>query len=290
MGVVASFLVLPPVNLAVLALLGALVAIRYRRAGLGLSLVSLCLLLLLALPAVSKTLIASLEQKLPLAPPPDAPPEAIVILSGDVGRSDPPFPALDVGHLTLERMRAGVALYRRTELPILVTGGRVSTDIDPVGSLMERALARDLGITVRWTETQSRDTWENAALSAAMLNAEGIRSVYLVTHAWHMRRAIYAFRHFGVTVTAAPVRMDRMPETAFHEFIPTATAWMASYYGLHEWIGCAFYALRDQFADPSLADTGRPRRNADLAASAGVAAGNESPLPRAGMRQAARPE
>jgi uncharacterized SAM-binding protein YcdF (DUF218 family) len=213
-------------------------AIRYRRTGLGLALASLCLLLLLALPAVAKTLIVSLEQGLPLTPPPDAPPGAIVILSGDVGRSDPPFPALDVGHLTLERIRAGVAVHRRTELPILVTGGRLPRDALPIGALMARLLADDLGIAVRWTETESQDTWENAALSAAMLRADGIRSVYLVTHAWHMRRAIMAFEHFGMTVTAAPVRMDRMPEAAAHEFIPT------SYYGLHEWIGCAYYALR----------------------------------------------
>lgn len=109
---------------------------------------------------------------------------------------------------------------------------------------MTRLLASDFGIPVRWTETEAHDTWENAASTAALLGAEGIRSVYLVTHAWHMRRAAMAFAHFGMNVTAAPVRMDPLPELAIHEFVPTASAWMTSYYGLHEWIGCAYYALR----------------------------------------------
>jgi uncharacterized SAM-binding protein YcdF (DUF218 family) len=237
-------LLLPPVSLALFGLLGVLIAFRYRRAGLGLALISLVLLLLLAMPVVAKTLLVSLEQGLPLTAEPEAPPAAIVILSGDVSRSDPPLQPLDIGQLTLERIRAGAAVHRRTALPILVTGGRLPGDEVAVGSLMARMLVSDLGIAVRWTETEANDTWENAAASAAILEAEQIRSVYLVTHAWHMRRAVMAFKHFGMKVTAAPVRLDTLPELTIHEFLPTASAWLTSYYGLHEWIGCAYYALR----------------------------------------------
>jgi uncharacterized SAM-binding protein YcdF (DUF218 family) len=237
-------LCLPPVSLAALALLGVGTAFRYRRAGLTLAFVSLALLIVLALPAVADGLLASLEQGLPLAPPGAAPPAAIVILSGDLAHADPPSPALDVGELTLERLRAGAALHRRTGLPVLLSGGPFRGQRVALASLMARSLADDFGVAARWTETRSQDTWGNAQQSAEILAAAGIRSVYVVTQAWHMRRAIIAFAHFGVTVTAAPTRIDTAPEWTLPELIPSSAAWRESYYGLHEWVGRAYYAVR----------------------------------------------
>jgi uncharacterized SAM-binding protein YcdF (DUF218 family) len=95
-----------------------------------------------------------------------------------------------------------------------------------------------------WKEERSKDTWENAAFSAAMLRNAGIHSVYLVTHAWHMRRAIIAFRAAGLTVTAAPVAMDEPPHFGFHSLVPLVSSWQTSFYALHEWVGTAWYALR----------------------------------------------
>jgi len=237
-------LCLPPLSLAALALLGVAIAFRYRRAGLTLASISLVLLMVLALPAVASGLLASLEQGLPMTPPAAAPPAAIVILSGDLAHADPPSPALDVGELTLERLRARAALHRRTGLPVLLSGGPFRGQRVALASLMARSLADDFGVAARWTETRSQDTWENAERSAEILANEGIRSVYVVTQAWHMRRAIIAFAHFGVTVTAAPTRIDTAPEWILPELIPSSAAWRESYYGLHEWVGCLYYALR----------------------------------------------
>jgi uncharacterized SAM-binding protein YcdF (DUF218 family) len=76
-----------------------------------------------------------------------------------------------------------------------------------------------------------------------MLKSQHIHSIYLVTHAWHMRRALLAFAHTGLTVTAAPTRLDPPPKPLATDFVPTASAWLASYYGLHEWLGCLAYTL-----------------------------------------------
>ena len=101
-------------------------------------------------------------------------------------------------------MRAGALLHRRTGLPILVTGGTLRTSEPPVAALMADSLVHDFQVPARWVERESRDTWENARLSAAILHEQGITSVYVVTQAWHMRRAIVAFADTGITVTAAP--------------------------------------------------------------------------------------
>ena len=98
------------------------------------------------------------------------------------------------GSLTLDRLRTGAALHRRTDLPILVTGGTTQPRTATVGVVMAESLRDDFRAPARWTEPKSDDTWENARFSAAILKAEGITSVYVVTHAWHMRRAVLAFQ------------------------------------------------------------------------------------------------
>jgi uncharacterized SAM-binding protein YcdF (DUF218 family) len=237
----ATFLLVPPINLLLLAVVGF--ALGRRRAGRVLCGLGLAGLLVLSLPVTSQLLFAGIER---FASPPAGtpPPEAIVILSGDVSRvGDTPADA-DVGRFTLERMRAGAAVERATGLPVLVSGGVLRGGQPSLALLMERSLGRDFSVPVRWQEDTSRNTWENAANSAALLRADGIRSVFLVTHAWHMRRALIAFRHFGIEATPAPVPFSRTVDFQADGFIPSAKALLGSYYALHEWGGWLWYRLR----------------------------------------------
>jgi len=105
-------------------------------------------------------------------------------------------------------------------------------------------LQQDYQVPVRWIERGSRDTWENARMSAAVLRDQDIHSAYLVTDAWHMRRAILAFRGTGITVTAAPTYFDRAPGIFATDFVPSVGGWTATYRALHEWIGYAWYEMR----------------------------------------------
>ena len=234
-------LTVPPINLLGLSFAGALIAQRYRRAGWAVLMFGLCGLLVLATPLAAGALILSLEHGLPLMPPADAAPEAIVILSADAARGAAPAD-VNPGMLTLERERTGAALARRTGLPILVAGGTIGAGPETLAGVMARSLVDDFNTPVRWTEANSADTWENAANAAAILQAEHIHSVYVVTHAWHMRRALIAFARTGITVTAAPVRLDWPAPLTWSDLEPRPAAWMGSYYALHEWIGCADYA------------------------------------------------
>src|SRR5262249_39057210 len=129
-----------------------------------------------------------------------------------------------------------------TGLPILVSGGRVREREVPIADLMADSLRSDFQVPVRWIERESRDTWENAHFSATILHQQGISSVYLVTHGWHMKRAILSFTGTGIVVTAAPTRMDRAPPLGPRDFIPGAYAWRQSFFALHEWVGLAWYS------------------------------------------------
>lgn len=242
---VAEALLLPPVSLLVLALAGLLVELRYRRLGHGMVILGVVGTFVLAMPVVSRNLLIALEEGLPLQPPADAPPQAIVILGGDLRRSGDTIVTLHPGPLSLERLRDGALLYRQTHLPILITGGHERRNEPSIAAVMADSMQHDFLVPVQWVEDRAHDTWENAQFSAAILREHGIKSVYVVTQAWHMRRALIAFSHTGITVTAAPTRFDEVPEPFLAmSFVPNAGGWLAAFYAAHEWVGCAWYALR----------------------------------------------
>jgi uncharacterized SAM-binding protein YcdF (DUF218 family) len=96
-------------------------------------------------------------------------------------------------------------------------------------------------------ETGANTTWQNAEFSAKILKREGIGTVLLVTHAWHMRRALIAFRAAGIDALPAPLPLDPPPHLTPAGLVPRMSAWQRSYFALHEWIGCAWYAVRARF-------------------------------------------
>ena len=237
-------LVLPPTGFVVLIVTGLLLRGRWWRFGRRLTWTALIALILLGMPIISSNLLLSLETGLPTVPPPDRPPQAIVVLSAEVIRTRQEPLGVRPGLLTLDRMRTAAALHRRTGLPILVTGGTVQSNTKPVALVMKQSLEDDFRTPVRWVEPKSRTTWENARFSAGILRAQGITSIYLVTHSWHMRRAVLAFRRAGLTVTAAPTPLDDPLAPKLADFVPRPSGWQIGYYAIHEWIGYVWYMLR----------------------------------------------
>lgn len=245
-------LLLPPVNLLVPCAAGLLLWRRRPRVARWLLAVGMAGLLVLSLPIVSRALIMSLETNLPLTPLGSDSPGAIVILSAEALRNNG---VLEPGPLTLERLRTGAALHRSTGLPVLVTGGKAEDDHDgTLAATMVRSLHDDFNVPVRWVEEASQDTRENAAFSAPLLLRDGVRSAYVVTHAWHIKRSVLAFAGTGIAVTAAPVRMDEGSQGRLSDFVPRARSWQDSYWALHEWAGIAAASLQ-----------GVPRRSPDPA-------------------------
>lgn len=236
-------LAMPPVGLVMLVLIGLLLRGKWFRAGRRLCWVGVLALLVTGMPVVSTSMLRALETNLPTTPPADHPPQAIVVLGADVIRTADEKLGVRPGLLTLDRLRTAAALQRRTGLPILVTGGTTQPNTAPVGLVMEESLKDDFQTPVTWTEARSLNTRQNARLSARILKLAGIDSVYVVTHSWHMRRAILAFQGTGLAVTAAPTSLDEPMRPEWGDFIPRVSGWSTCWFALHEWIGYAWYAL-----------------------------------------------
>ena len=132
--------------------------------------------------------------------------DAIVILGAGREQNDPGWGGADQpGLMALERLRYAARLARASGLPMAATGGLHYGQPPSEAALMADAMKRDYGLDIRWQEEQSRTTWENAVLSADLLQPQGVRRVVLVTQAWHMPRSRWSFEQAGFEVISAPM-------------------------------------------------------------------------------------
>jgi uncharacterized SAM-binding protein YcdF (DUF218 family) len=227
-----SQLMVPPVSLMLAALLGGLAALRGARIGAWVAVLAAALLLALSTQLVSGLLLVSLESP---ARPVGAPPPAAILVLGAETRTGPD--GADVGPLTLERLRRAADLQRETGLPLLVTAGTTTPSATPLAELMRQTLEESFRVPVRWVEPAARNTSENATRSAAILAPEGIASVLLVTHAWHMQRARAAVSRAGLVAWPAPVRAERTPDGRPDDWVPRPDYLAMSWFALREWAG-----------------------------------------------------
>lgn len=235
-------LFLPPLNLLLLGAAGYLLQRRYPKAGKFMITTSLLLLVLLSLPLVGNTLLRTLQTYPALAPGHIPAADAIVVLGGGAHFGADEYGGDTLKYFTLERIRYAARLQRATHLPLLTTGGRPEKGTAEA-RLMAEALQQDFNVPTTWQESNSNTTAQNARLSANILLPQGKRRILLVTHAWHMPRALPTFQKAGFEVIPAPtMAISNKPHNSF-DFIPSATGLLRSYYALHEWVGIAWYKL-----------------------------------------------
>lgn len=244
---ILKYLFLPPLANALMILAGLGLWSHHRRWGIGLVTLGLATLLILATPWASYLLRWSLE---PYDPPRTAQlkeAQAIVVLGGGRDYDSPEFGWGDApANATWRRLAYAAWLARQTGLPLLVSGGRVHGETIAEATLMAQALEEVFGLKARWQESRSRTTAENAAFSATMLKREDIRTVLLVSQAWHLPRAVPEFIHAGMVVIPAPTDFASQPPPGLAAWVPRAYHLHYSTQALHEWLGRAFYLLRSR--------------------------------------------
>lgn len=231
-----SALVLPPAGPILLALWGLWLSRRHPRTGRAISAGALLGMLALSLPPVAEALMQGLEDRPPIAAQDLARAQAIVVLGGGKRDAAREYGGDTVNAWTLERLRYAAVLQKRSGLPLLVSGG-APTGGKPEAEAMREVVERELGGKVRWTETESRDTTENAAYSARLLKADGVARIALVSHAWHLKRAVELFEREGLQVFAAPTAYTRPSTSLFEHWRPSTSAFSSSTEALHEWLG-----------------------------------------------------
>lgn len=181
--------------------------------------------------------------------PPPHPAEAIVVLGGGV-EHNPETLGLSLNPVSLARVYRAFLLYRERQLPILVSGGKLSEDQERSEAEVAFEVLTTLGVPTRdiVLETRSRTTWENARYSTAILKALGIRSFYLVTSRIHLPRALFAFRQWypeaDITPCPAHASVDFTAMLPAERFLPKREVLCAFGNAIHEGVGYLLYLLK----------------------------------------------
>ncbi len=241
-------MLLPP-GVIVVALLASFVLLLLRRRGWGLALLlaASLALLLLSLEPVAGALTRPLEDRYPPLAIDRArafAPEAVVVLSGGVvpdspeeaGRGSPA-----AGYL--KRLLYGAEIARELGLPLVISGGAAPGETVPEAAAGLRALS-EAGLRPGRVllEEHSQDTWENAADVARQFP---FKRVILVTSAYHLPRAMYAFARHRLAAFPAPAdyRAARGGYAAT-AYLPSAGSLDLSFVAIHEELGLLFYRAR----------------------------------------------
>lgn len=237
---------LPPLDLLLVAALGLWLWHKrpvIARALLGTSII---LLWLLSTPFIAESLLHGLEGEPHAVDTGTSPADAIVVLGCGMYFHAPEYGGDTVSQDSLARLRFAARLQRETGKPILVTGGKPAGNSSSEAEQMKLVLEQDFNVPVRWVEGASDNTLENARLSRQLLAQTGITRIYLVTHAWHMPRAMKTFQAAGFQVIPAPTAFTTRYRTDLLAFVPNASALSDSRIFLHELIGALWYQLKSK--------------------------------------------
>ncbi|MES2992518.1 MAG: YdcF family protein [Pseudomonadota bacterium] len=247
---VVTALLLPPVPFLLLMLIGARLILARRGLGWSVVLGGAALTWSSGCVGVAQWLSPVLLQ------PPSAlsaprvqalrasanPATAIVVLGGGLEPLAPEYGTANLSHYSLERLRYGVWLGRQTGLPVAFSGGVgwAQPDAMPEARIAAAIAAGEFARPLKWVEDQSRDTRENAGRTVALLRPAGIRHIVLVTHGWHMPRALRAFRAAAgpeIRIEPAPMGLARGTELPVLNWLPSTKGLTDVRHVLREWLG-----------------------------------------------------
>jgi uncharacterized SAM-binding protein YcdF (DUF218 family) len=194
---VAWFLLQPSSLMVGAVIAGTLLGhTAWRRLARGLLWGAIAALLVCGLSPLGDVLIGPLERRFPRVELErgGTPIAGIIVLGGaEDGRAagTPQLAALNEPQARLV-FTGGSASLMREEPPEAEAAGRLFEALGIAKGRLE-------------LETQSKDTFQNAVLTARMINPKPGERWLLVTSAWHMPRAIGCFRRAGFAVEPWPV-------------------------------------------------------------------------------------
>lgn len=244
-----GFIALPSNLLIEIGIVGVLLLFtQYRRLASWLVVTSIVLTAVVGWSPLGNILILPLEQRFPPWNSSDGPPNGLVVLGGAITPDVSAARGTAALNEAAERVTAAAALARRyPNTRIVYSGGSnaVLADRIPeapfaVAELEALGVAHDR-ITA---EEQSRNTIENAVFSRLLAQPKSGERWLLITSAYHMPRAMAAFRAAGFAVEAYPVDWrTRGPIDSGRPFGALSEGLRRTDEAAHEWVGLLGYWL-----------------------------------------------
>jgi uncharacterized SAM-binding protein YcdF (DUF218 family) len=243
----AGFFSVPSNVIAALAVLGLVMLLLRRRSGAGTAAVALVALAAAALSPLGNMLLTPLEQRFPDTGFPSQHLDGIIVLGGS-------YDTVTHGYLStiyLEEDTEPMAIMpdlarRYPEARIIFSGGTEASTPGPGEAQIVKQYFISFGIAPEriLVEDKSQTTEQNARFTADLIHPTPNARFLLVTSAYHMPRAMGAFRRAGFNVIAFPVGSRTHGWSELWRLAPTATDNMRRLdIAAHEWVGLIDYRL-----------------------------------------------
>jgi len=237
-------LILPPASLVILMAAGFVIVMFRRILGRFLIVTSFLLLYLLSISPVSDFLLKPLEKGAGHDNARHEKADAIVVLGGGV--MDLSWLELESqpSDMSLERLVAGVKLYKELHIPLVIIGGNGNPFEQGVkeAEAMGR-VANGIGVPDKdiITENTPRNTLESAISAKKLIKGN---SIILVTSAFHMKRSSAMFRRQGFDVMTAPSGYkSEQRGLSLYSCIPRAGSLNDSSAALAEYLSIFWYTI-----------------------------------------------
>jgi len=223
-----TYLFLPPGIFILILLFAGFMAKRFK----WLFFLSALFLYLISTKFVANLLLYPLENNLRKD---NITPKAVVVLGGGVN----PIDKLKAMPDAFKREVYGLLLAKKYNLPFIFTGGGnkikeanyIKDDINLFKTICS-CNVKD------YYENRSLTTYENAKYTAELFKKLHLKKeIFLVTSAYHMKRAIINFKKFNFKIIPKPVGFLYKPYYKFLDIFPQEKEFHKSYKAIHEYFG-----------------------------------------------------
>lgn len=247
---VVGFFLNPSTFLIFILLIGvAMLWSRWARAGRRVVLGTSALLMATGFSPLGHALLLPLEQRFTRTVMGDSNmPAGVIILGGAQDMSVTARRGTPAINEAGERLIEAARLARTfPQAKILFSGGSDAVFGDRISEASgAKALLESLGVAPDriLLESKSRNTYQNAAFSKALVKPNDGGQWLLVTSAGHMPRAVGVFRKVGFDVEPWPVDYRTRGHEDLRRFFPKASeGWRRVDAAVREWIGLVAYWL-----------------------------------------------
>lgn len=177
--------------------------------------------------------------------------DGVIVLGGGLVAGSPNLPLSNAAY---KRALWGVMVAKSHDIPLIFSGAGLNKEYSEADAFKTSMKELETFLHVKIPETRkltphafsilvenrSLDTYENAKFSKEIFIHSNIQKpkIYLVTSAFHMRRAIKLYKHFGFEVIPVPTdfRISEEKKTLW-DYFPNIWALENSYLALHEYVG-----------------------------------------------------
>ena len=221
---ITAFLLPPGIFVTILFLIA--IKSKHKKALISLA----CFIWILSIKPISNLLLYPLEnikitkQKAPY----------VVVLGGGVVSKD----VIKSSAHQFKRLVYGMSIASKEHIPLIFSGGGEGKESNAVKHDI-KFLENSFHFHIKaYFENKSKDTKQNAYFSAQLFKKHHFKKkIYLVTSAFHMKRAMIDFKRAGFQVIPRPTDFLSDYHYEWYDFCPSMDALYKSFWAMHEYLG-----------------------------------------------------